>query len=240
MANHYFQFKQFTVYQEKCAMKVCTDACIFGAFIAKEIQQASLPVENILDIGTGTGLLSLMLAQKTNAVIDAVEIDSPAFQQAKNNFDASPWQERLHILEADINSFSSNKKYDYVIANPPFFETYLPSPDPQKNRARHGNSLTLQQLIEVIPQLLADKGSFATLLPFHRLEYFENLASFHHFHLAKKVIFRPAPSQPFFRGILVFSKTFQPLQSYSFMIKDEDGNYTSEFSDILKDYYLYL
>ncbi len=109
MSNHYFQFKQFTIQQEQCAMKVTTDACLFGAFVAQQIINCQLPIVNLLDIGTGTGLLSLMLAQKTNTLIDAVEIDEASCKQATKNIEQSPWKEQLNIFNADILKFDSDK-----------------------------------------------------------------------------------------------------------------------------------
>ena len=138
-------------------MKVCTDACLFGAFVANCLS----PIVNCLDIGTGTGLLSLMLAQETNAQIDAVEIDAAAFQQAKENFKASPWSSRLNIFNTDILHYSTDKKYDCIISNPPFFEDDLKSFSEGKNIAKHNNALTLAQLLTAINAHLAATGFFA-------------------------------------------------------------------------------
>src|SRR4051812_28508477 len=114
MSNNYFNFKQFTVYQEKCAMKVCTDACVFGAWVANKIKQ-SHHVKNIFDIGTGTGLLSLMVAQKTNACIDAIEIDRAAADQAIENILRSPWKEKVHVINVSLQQYITDKKYDLII-----------------------------------------------------------------------------------------------------------------------------
>lgn len=133
MANSYFQFKEFTVRQERASMKVCTDACLFGAYAANQLIFIN-PAE-CLDIGTGTGLLSLMLAQKIPANIDAVEIEYASYSQAKGNFEHSPWREQLNVFHTDINQFQSEKKYNCIISNPPFFEKDLKSEDEKKNAA---------------------------------------------------------------------------------------------------------
>src|ERR1700749_3701473 len=114
-------------------MKVCTDACIFGAFAANIVRRTS-NIIRILDIGTGTGLLSLMLAQQADVIIDAIEIDADAYQQAQDNFTASPWKERLTVINKDILAFTVNKKYDGIISNPPFFENDLLSDNQEKNK----------------------------------------------------------------------------------------------------------
>ena len=117
MPNHYFQFKQFTVWQEHVAMKVCTDACLYGAWLASQIQDQT-SINNCLDIGTGTGLLSLILAQKTTANIDAVELETAAAQQAKENFEASPFANSLKVVQADINQWQTEQAYQLVFSNP--------------------------------------------------------------------------------------------------------------------------
>ena len=117
-------------------MKVCTDACIFGAWVAEQICKRQLVADTMLDIGAGTGLLSIMLAQKTNAKIDAIEIDEPAFQQAKLNFEQSPWHNRLMIFHSDAIQYFPGKTYDCIVSNPPFFEGDLESIHKNKNKRK--------------------------------------------------------------------------------------------------------
>ena len=128
MSNSYFQFKQFIIHQDRCAMKVTTDACLFGAWVAEEDKSEKIITKNVLDIGTGTGLLSLMYAQKNSlANIDAIEIDEDAYIQAKENVAASPFAERINIIHDDIKRFTFSKKYDCIISNPPFYEKEIRS-----------------------------------------------------------------------------------------------------------------
>ena len=165
-------------------MKVCTDACLFGAYVASTLPDH--PATNhVLDIGTGTGLLSLMLAQKTSCNIDAVEIDAAAFQQAKENIALSPWKHRIEIFNENILQFAPKNKYGLIITNPPFFEGDLKSADQKKNAAKHNTSLTLTQLLKIADELLAENGVFTVLLPFHRVDHFEEEAKDLHFFLSK-------------------------------------------------------
>ena len=219
-------------------MKVCTDACLFGAYIANEIQQ--LPVKNILDIGTGTGLLTLMLAQKTSATIDAVEIDAAAFTQGKQNIEQSPWIEKIAIYNSDILQFQTNKKYDCIISNPPFFEADLKSGDEKKNFAKHDTSLTFTALLNVVTENLSPAGFFSVLLPFHRSNYFEAEAAKINFNLIKKILIKQTPKHNHFRSILIFStKKLETIQE-EIIVKNEEENYSAKFIELLKDYYLHL
>ncbi|MBL0356831.1 MAG: methyltransferase [Chitinophagaceae bacterium] len=240
MPNNYFQFKQFTVYQDRCAMKVCTDACLFGAYVTELIIKENIAASNILDIGSGTGLLTLMLAQKTTTQIDAVEIDEVAYQQAANNFSESPWGERLHIFNDDITAFRPGKKYDCIISNPPFFEDDLKSVDKNKNAAKHDTTLTLQQLLSVANAFIIDDGIFAVLLPIHRVNYCMEEAAKLNLFLHKKVLVKQTPTHDFFRGILIFSNHSSTLMEETITIKNDTGNYSERFEELLKDYYLYL
>ena len=240
MANSFFQFKLFTVQQQFCAMKVSTDSCIFGAIVAEVFAEKSFHDTNYLDIGTGTGLLSLMIAQKTIAFIDAVEIDHQASEQAKINFATSPFKERLAVYNSDILHFKPDKKYDGIICNPPFFEGDLQSPDQKKNTAKHDTSLTLQYLLTVANNHLKKDGTLAVLLPYHRVADFIKEAVAQHFYLEEKILLRNTSHHPYFRGIVLLSKINTLSITRHLVIKNEEGNYTSEFITLLKDYYLYL
>ncbi len=239
MANTYFKFKQFTIQQAHCAMKVCTDACLFGAWVAYELTEIN-QINNCLDIGTGTGLLSLMLAQKTTAFIDAVEIDKAAFEQAKENIDQSPWRERLTVINTDITTFNTNKKYDCIISNPPFFEGDLKSNISNKNAAKHDTTLTLQQLLNVVDKTMHNKGYFAILLPYHRANFCIEEAAKPGLYLTKKVLVKQTPTHDYFRAMLLFTRQQKNVSCEEIIIKNEANNYTEIFTGLLKDYYLFL
>ncbi|BAO45100.1 tRNA1(Val) (adenine(37)-N6)-methyltransferase [Thiolapillus brandeum] len=161
-----FHFQQFSVRQQQAAMKVCTDATLFGAMA---------PVaggERVLDIGTGTGLLSLMLAQRGIASVTAVELDSAAAAEAAFNFRSSPWSDRLQVLQADIRDYAETAvaAFDLVICNPPFFQDHSKSPDNARRLARHNDSLPPADLLTTVDGLLTPKGLFHLLLPMHAVE----------------------------------------------------------------------
>ncbi len=219
-------------------MKVCTDACLFGAYVAEELQQHT--IFNILDIGTGTGLLSLMIAQKNNAAIDTVEIDRQAYEQAEENIQSSNYKEAVTAFHCSINDFFPDHKYDFIISNPPFFKDDLLSEDKKKNAAKHDTTLTLNALLSNIVRLLNTAGFFAVLLPYHRSIYFEEESSKLNFYLTKKILVTQTPKHNYFRAILIFSRKKSIAVTNEITIKDEEGNYTVQFTELLKDYYLYL
>lgn len=219
-------------------MKVCTDACVFGAYVAAHLTSMQAPATSILDIGTGTGLLTLMVAQKTLATINAIELDKAACGQAKENFAQSPWATRLQIFNADVTEFIPHKKYDCIICNPPFFEGDLGSANSKKNAAKHDTTLTLEQLLAAIKMLLTPQGSFAVLLPHHRVDFFIELAKAAGYFLNEQVALQHTKAHPYFRGILFFSHTQNAVVNNIIAIKTTGGNYTPEFTTLLKDYYL--
>jgi tRNA1Val (adenine37-N6)-methyltransferase len=218
-------------------MKVCTDACLFGAVVADEIKDKVL--FDILDIGTGTGLLSIMLAQKNSAAIDAVEIDRDAFEQATENIEQSTFK-TIQLHNVDINNFFSDYQYDLIISNPPFFEGDLKSTESNKNAAKHDTALTLLQLITVAKRHLKAEGIFAVLVPYHRINYCIDLAEKAGLLLTKKTRVKQTPKHDYFRGILFFGKQKNSVTTTDVVIKNEAGNYTEAFIQLLKDYYLYL
>jgi tRNA1Val (adenine37-N6)-methyltransferase len=241
MANHYFQFKQFTVQQEYCAMKVCTDACLFGAWVAAQIKTDSLAAinESILDIGTGTGLLSLMLSQQMQVDIDAIEIDAAAAKQAAENFSAASFKPNIQLIHANAKEWTAEKKYTFIISNPPFFENDLMSGNDKKNLALHGTELTLENLIAIIAKNLTITGSFALLIPYFRKDYLVALALKNGFHLLRDLSVKQTPNHAFFRSCLIFGRTIKtPL--FEEIIIQNNGVYTAQFSALLQPYYLAL
>jgi len=218
-------------------MKVCTDACILGAWFSEKIPSFS----RVLDIGSGTGLLMLMLAQKHKGEIRGIELDLPAFRQLKENIGQSPWKNMLRVFPGDVRTWSFPGKFDFIISNPPFYEDDLTAASDTANLARHSKELTLAQLLSVIDTNLAEDGSFGVLLPYHRLAHFESLATIQGFYLREKLLVRQTPRHDFFRGVLYFSRrreNFIPVSELT--IQSASGGYSPEFGELMKDYYLYL
>ena len=236
MPNHYFQFKQFTVWQEHVAMKVCTDACLYGAWLASQIQDQT-SISNCLDIGTGTGLLSLILAQKTPANIDAVELEAAAAQQAKENFEASPFANQLTVVQADINQWQTEQRYQLVFSNPPFYEHDLASPDVKRNLALHSSALTLEALFLAMNRLVESSGQMSMILPYHRREAAINHALALGWHLNEEASIFQTEKHKAFRSFLLFSQTAKTPFANEIIIK-QNGVYSQAFIALLKDYYL--
>jgi tRNA1Val (adenine37-N6)-methyltransferase len=222
-------------------MKVTTDSCIFGAWAAKQMENEGLKMDNLLDIGTGTGLLSLMIAQKNELEIDAVEIDSEASQQAKENVESSPWKNRIRIFNEDILSFQTNKKYDCIISNPPFYENELTSEVQKKNIAHHSEHLTLAEVLKIIQSHLNEEGIFFLMYPFKRNKEIELLLSENKLYAIHSVFLSQTVNHSPFRVIAKGTiKKEISVQTTSISIWEKNQQYTKQFVDLLKDYYLYL
>ena len=245
MANSWFQFKQFTIHQDRCAMKVTTDACLFGAWVVREVGSPKSEVRSVLDIGTGTGLLSLMLAQKINAHIDAIEMDKEAAEQAQENSMASPWKERINIVHGNVKELSNIPldKYDIIISNPPFYENELTSPDPKKNTAHHDEGLLLPELLQVIHSVLAPEGRFYLLLPYKRMIEAGLLLQKYMLTITHTAVIKPSTQHDYFRIFIAGKHTGNTNINYTkeeIAIRNEKNEYSGEFIELLKDYYLYL
>ncbi|HUR65912.1 MAG TPA: methyltransferase [Chitinophagaceae bacterium] len=249
MSNSYFQFKQFTIWQERAAMKVTTDACLFGAWVAAITNSEKLTLRqaqgnNCLDIGTGTGLLALMYAQKDpTTLIDTLEIDKYAFEQAFENISASPWSDRIQVIHTDAKEFVSTHKYDIILSNPPFYENELKSDDKNKNIAHHSDALALHELLSIIKKKLQPGGSFYLLLPYKRHKEIRELMLQNEFTITQMILVRQSVNHDFFR--IMLAGKFKADGSGETMVEeiaitDNKGQYTSGFVSLLKDYYLRL
>lgn len=220
-------------------MKVTTDACIFGAWINAENPR------HILDIGTGTGLLSLMLAQRYSSNIDAVEIESEAAKQASANFAESPWSDRLNLVTDDIKNFvdSTNQQYDLIISNPPFFTQNLRSDSQNKNLARHSDTLSTPELCSIIAAKLTPQGVAFILFPEYEADVL--LGELSNFALTgrESLVIRNSKHSNVLRKVIGIQKDNAPhsrIHNAEFIIKDGDNNYTRPFIKLLSAYYASL
>jgi tRNA1Val (adenine37-N6)-methyltransferase len=259
MANTFFQFKKFIVHQEHSAMKVCTDACLFGAWAAKD--EAIISANNILDIGTGTGLLSLMLAQATAtnsnaAKITAIEIETAAATEAASNFALSAWTENMHVVNSSLQDYSTSikngestiPKFDCIITNPPFYEGDLKSPDPKKNLASHSAGLPWSELTEHVSALLKEGGSYFVLIPALRSYTMQKLSEANGLQLVEEMLVHNTAKTLPIRAMQKFIKPIGDFKSQApimvkrskIFIKDADNKYEAAFTELLQEYYLHL
>ena len=242
MPNPYFQFKQFTIYHDRCAMKVTTDACLFGSWCAMDIENdaKNKGVKNAFEIGSGSGLLSLMVAQKTDCIIEAIEIDEEASQQGKENVAASPWKKKITVIADDVLAFDFSKQYDIIFSNPPFYENELASGNLKKNTAHHSLGLKLSALAALIKRQLYASGSFYLLLPYKRMEEAEKILKEENLYLTKKIIVHQSLSHDPFRIMIKGGHVEAVREEERIFIGDNTGGYTKEFIGLLGDYYLHL
>jgi len=238
MSNSYFQFKQFRIDQGDCAMKVTTEGCILGAWAH------ALKPERILDIGAGTGVLTLMLAQRYNCALDAVEIDELAADQALENFSSSPWNERLRLYYRDVETFApgTNIQYDLIISNPPFFNANLKSESRVKNLAIHDSSLPQDMLLHVISNLISNRGMAFVIYPEYEANQFLNLIEQVGMNGRVSLIIKNKPKGAVFRKVIEFSKCdlSKPDFPQELNIRNEQNEFSDEYVKLMKSYYLHL
>lgn len=236
MANDFFKFKQFTIHQGRCAMKVTTMACIQGAWLP------NIEPRQILDIGAGTGLLSLMAAQKYNCEIDSVEIEQDAFDQLNENIELSPWNNKINCFHDDIKHFArqSGKKYDFIISNPPFYKGQLNSPFNKINQARHDAGLTIEELIDSAFLLLHESGRLSILLPPAETKTLADLCAHKSLFLSHQLVISDSEKKEPRAIITILSKKTSIFHLDKMIIKSENGDYTQDFISLLEAYYLSL
>lgn len=239
MPNPFFQFKQFCVWHDRCAMKVTTDGCLFGAWVASRV--AGQHWESALDIGTGSGLLSLMVAQQNNCPIDALEIDPEAAQQAAENMAASPWAGQLRVIAGDLLRFPALRQYPLIFSNPPFYEAELAAAHKGRNLAHHSGGLLLKDLFSRSFDLLTTGGSAFFLLPAKREQEIVQMVQQQGWQIVQWVRVHQSAQHAAFRLIVQLSK--QPAGETAFseiQICAAGRQYSAAFTALLKDYYLYL
>lgn len=244
MANTTFTCKEFVIHQDQCAMKVTTDACLFGAWTCQETTDIHQDPLKILDIGAGTGLLTLMLAQQfSNAHFTGVELDASAAQQAAINCAQSPWNERITIEQGDILQFSSPSLFDLIISNPPFYESDLKSSSSKKNWAFHDHGIKLGQLLIRINELLAPGGLFFVLLPPRREADFFHWCNYTQLQLLHSCTVQPTSEKPisrvFYQGCKSNPSALPPTNS-TLTVQGNISGYSRATFQLLSPYYLSL
>ena len=231
-----FQFKQFSVNQDKCAMKIGTDGVLLGAWTSLENTPYS-----IMDIGTGTGIIALMLAQRSNAEqIDAMEIDDDAYEQAVDNFENSPWGDRLFCYHAGLDEFleEPEDEYDIIVSNPPFYTEDYTSGDDQRDKARFTASLPFEDLVEAAALLLSDNGIFSVIIPFKEEDNFVALARDLDLFPFKITRVKGTPTTDIKRSMMAFSRDEREIATDELIIETARHEYTPEYIALTKDFYL--
>ncbi|WP_378179002.1 tRNA1(Val) (adenine(37)-N6)-methyltransferase [Aquimarina sp. SS2-1] len=231
-----FQFKQFTIHQDRCAMKIGTDGVLLGSWVPISDQ-----VNAILDIGTGTGVIALMMAQRSNAeIIDAMEIDDSAYEQAVENFEASDWGDRLFCYHASFQEFFQeiDDQYDLLISNPPFYTDDYKSDDVGRDTARFEDALPFEHLFIGAAHLLSEKGKFAVILPYKEEKNCTDIAEKVGLYPQKITRVKGNPSSDIKRSMLLFGFERLDLDPEILIIEETRHRYTQQYKALTKDFYL--
>lgn len=235
--KHYFRFKQFSVTDQNCGMKIGTDGVLLGAIAAKK------KCNNVLDIGTGSGVIALMIAQKQPALIECVEIDPSSFNDAMHNVERSPWSNRIKLFRTSFQEYASfsNKRFDLIVCNPPFFHNSMKASDIRRTKARHSDSLPLNDIFSGVSKLLTGKGCFLIIIPATQYNYVNNLLRESSLYINEEWVIRPNPEKEMHRVVLSGSKTLGETSTLKHEVAIETGvrhQYTQEYRSLTGDYYL--
>ncbi|NER12880.1 methyltransferase [Leptobacterium flavescens] len=231
-----FRFKQFSIQQDRCAMKIGTDGVLLGAWIDISHRPFS-----VLDIGAGTGLIALMLAQRSTAeVIDGIEIDEDAYEQCVDNFENAPWNDRLFCYHAGLDEFVEEieDKYDLIVSNPPFFSEDYSSGDASRDKARLNSSLPFEELVESVSHLLSPEGYFNTIIPFKEEQNFIALAEKHKLFPQRICRVKGHADAEIKRSLLCFGFDKTDPDTEELIIEKSRHEYTEAYISLCKDFYL--
>ena len=235
MSQKPFVFKEFSVNQDRCAMKIGTDAVLLGAWTSLQNNPSS-----ILDIGAGTGVLALMLAQRSKAeLIDAIEIDDNAYEQCVENFENAPWSDRLFCYHASLDEFVDEIEapYDLIISNPPFYSEDYKTSSNQRDMARFSDALPFDQLLQNVSKLLSENGSFSVIIPFKEEQSFVVLASNFNLFPSRICHVKGHENSEIKRSLLDFSFRENNIITEQLIIETNRHQYTQEYINLTQDFY---
>ena len=234
--NKPFKFKKFTIHQDRCAMKVGTDGVLLGAWTSVEHNPY-----NVLDIGAGTGILSLMLAQRSHAEqIEAIEIDDDAFEQCAENFENSPWNDRLFCFHASLFEYieAVDQKFDLIICNPPFYTEDYKTDNEARDLARFSDAMPLEHIIFAVINFLSDKGKFSVVIPYKEEKKYIEEASLIDLIPNRILRVRGNEKSEIKRSLIEFSYSDHPVEITELIIETERHQYTEDYIKLTKDFYL--
>ncbi|MFD1161061.1 tRNA1(Val) (adenine(37)-N6)-methyltransferase [Hwangdonia seohaensis] len=234
--NKPFKFKQFTINQDRCAMKIGTDSVLLGTWCSLKNNPFS-----VLDIGAGTGVISLMLAQRSNAeLIDAIEIDDNAYEQCVDNFEASPWGDRLFCYHASLEAFTEEieDKYDVIVSNPPFYSEDYKTEKKARDLARFTDAMPFEHLVDSVSKLLSEHGTFSVIIPFKEESKLIELASRAHLFPNNLLHVKGHPNSEIKRSLIEFSFRESAIKTDALIIETERHQYTKEYINLTKDFYI--
>jgi tRNA1Val (adenine37-N6)-methyltransferase len=234
MSNNYFQFKQFLVLQDKCAMKVGTDGVLLGAWT--EIGNSL----NILDVGSGTGLIAMMMGQRSNAMIDAIEIEENAFIQARENISGCKWKDRIKLFHTSFQEYSVNcrQQYDLIISNPPYFNNSLKAPDKERSLARHSDSLSFADLVNGSLKILNKSGRLSVILPVDQAKVFLEATLHAGLFCSRRTLVKPNKEKSPVRFLLEFVREKIHCREDELTIELGRHCYTNDYINLTKEFYL--